>query len=432
MGLAYGWTSPILNQLQNSSQDFYLTEEECSWIASLHNVGRTIGPFVAALLVDVIGRKLLLISSCLTFLLMWLVVLFTRNVWALYAVRTVFGIAVGMHDSISNIYIAENSSPHLRGTFGSVAMAFFYGGELVAFILATYLTYDQVAITHASISFLFVMSEFWLREPVQFLLMKGRYKLAEKNFYWLNGKESQSQIRFNEIVVNVQQEKQKVSWKQLLTSKANYLSLRVVLILSFLEMFTGFEAITSFASMAFSSSDSLSQNEFTILFGFFQFISVCLSSIIIDKFNRRTLFLLSFAASAIVHAITTALYHFNQSVTPIPYFPWFIFVSITLYSIIYSMGILPIYYILRGELFPQSMKAMGNCIGVVANALVGFITTKMFLWISTRFGMQFNFLLFSIVSVLAFIYVYFEVPETKGKTLVEIQKSLENWTQMDD
>lgn len=357
---------------------------------------------------------------------MWLVVLFTRNVWALYVIRTVFGIAVGMHDSISNIYIAESSSPNLRGTFGSVAMAFFYGGELAAFILATYLTYDQVAITHATIAFLFVMSEFWLREPVQFLLMKGKYKAAERNFYWLNGKGSQSQQRFNEIVVNVQQEKQKVSWKQLLTSRANYLSLRVVLMLSFLEMFTGFEAITSFASMAFSSSDSLSQNEFTILFGFFQFISVCMSSFVIDKFNRRTLFLLSFAASAIVHAITTALYYINQSVTSVPYFPWLIFVTITLYSIIYSMGILPIYYILRGELFPQSMKAMGSSLGVVANALVGFITTKMFLWISTQFGMQLNFLLFSVVSVISFIYVYFEVPETKGKTLVEIQKSWEN------
>lgn len=283
----------------------------------------------------------------------------------------------------------------------------------------------QVAIAHAAIAFTFVLSEFWLREPVQFLLMKGDHKLAERNFYWLNGREPQAQCRFNEIVVNVQQEQQKVSWRQLLTSRANYLSLRVVLVLSLLEMFTGFEAITSFASMAFSSTASLSQNEFTILFGFCQFISVCLSSFVIDRFNRRTLFLLSFAASALVHAATAALYHVHQSVA-VPHFPWLVFVTITLYSIIYSTGILPIYYILKGELFPQSMKAMGSCMGVLANALVGFVTTKMFLWISTRFGMQFNFLLFSAVSLVAFVYVFVEVPETKGKTLVEIQKSLEN------
>lgn len=426
MGLAYGWLSPILNQLRDSHQSFHITEEECSWIASLHNIGRAFGPLAAGLLVDVIGRKFLLISCSLTFFLMWLVVLFTRNVWALYAVRTIVGLAIGLHDSISFLYIAENSSAHIRGTFISVAVAFFYLGELAAFVLATYLSYDQVATINASTVFVFLMFAFLLREPAQFLLMKNKYKSAEKNFYWLNERKEQSKIQFDEIIANIQQEKEKVSWKQLLTSKANFLSLRVVLTLSILEMFTGFEAITAFVSMAFTSSDSLSEYEFTILFGFFQFVTVCMSSFVIDRFNRRTLFLVSFAAASTVHAITAALFYINQAVAPIPCFPWFIFVTITMYSIIYSVGIMPIYLTLRGELFPQSIKAMGNCAAVVVNAIAGFVTTKMFLTISIQFGMHFNFLGFSIIGWITFVYVFFSVPETKGKTLVEIQRSLES------
>lgn len=368
----------------------------------------------------------MLISCSITFFLTWLVVLVTRNLWALFAVRILAGLAVGVHDSISFIYIAENSSPQVRGTFGSVAISFFYLGELTAFALATYLTYDQVAIIHAATTFVFLTFAFWLREPVQFLLMKNKFESAEENFYWLNEKNQQSQLQFDEIVANVQQEKEKVSWKQLINTKANFLSLKVILVLSILEMFTGFEAINAFVSMAFSSSELLNEYEFTILFGFFQFVFVCLSSPFIDRFNRRTLLILCFAGSTVAHAMSAALFYVNQWVVPIPYFPWLIFFTITVYSVIYSMGILPLFFTIKGELFPQSIKAMGNCVSVVVNSAVAFATAKMFLWISTNYGIYCNFLFFSVVSLITLIYVYFTLPETKGKTLVEIQRSLES------
>ncbi len=395
-------------------------------MASLHNAGRIFGPFLGALLLDVIGRKILLICCSFTFFVIWLIVLLTKDVWALYAVRTIFGVAVGLHDTISTLYIAEVSSPQIRGTFGSVAMAFFYAGELAAFAFATYLSYDNVAVVHASIAGVFLMFDILLREPPQSLLLRGRQKAAEKNFYWLHGpKTVETETQFELIKKNVREEKQKGSYRELFTAKANYLSLKIVLMLSILEMFTGFEAITSFASIAFASSELLTANEFTILFGFFQLVSVCLSSLVIDRFGRRSIMLVSFTASTIVHMCTTALFYVNDNLAPVPYFSWLIFCTITIYALIYSMGILTTYYTIRGELFPQSIKAVGSCIAVAANSIVGFVTTIIFLFLSTHYGTYTNFLLFSIFGVISVIYTYYEVPETKGKTLLEIQTYLE-------
>ncbi|XKL60382.1 hypothetical protein PGB90_001398 [Kerria lacca] len=383
-------TKIALNELtlQDSSEEFSLTNEECSWVASLHNFGRIGGPFLAAFLVDVVGRKPLLITCSLTFFTSWLLILFTRKVWILYVVRTIIGAAIGVHDTISNVYIAESCSPKIRGTFASIAMAFFYAGELIAFILVTYLPYNQVAIVNAAIGCVSLLCVFLLKETVQFLIIKGNYKSAERNYYWLNGPKTLStESKFEEIKENIQRERSKVSFQQLFMSKANFISLRVILIISVLEMFTGFEAITSFASMAFTKSEFLTPNEFTILFGLFQFLSICFSSFIIDRFNRRTIFLISFFATTITHCCTSALYYIHQNLTVMPFFSWLIFITITTYATIYSAGILPIYYIVRGEILPQSVKAIGGCMAVFLNSIIGFVTTKIFLYISNEHGL---------------------------------------------
>ncbi|XP_065221960.1 facilitated trehalose transporter Tret1-like [Planococcus citri] len=428
IGMANGWVAPTLNSLQNPNGEFTMTLEESSWIASLENIGTIPGAILTAFILDVVGRRVLLTSTAFVFFFMWVVTIFTRSVPVLCLMRLLFGVFVGINEGTNAPYLAENSSPYIRGVFGAVCITIYFIGLLAEFVIATYFSYTTTSAINATVTFLAFLSVLWIKEPVQFLLMKGKVTKAEKNFAWLRGSSIDNediQMEFERIKQNVQAENlKKLSFKKTITSPANYKSLFIMITTYALIGFTGFFPVMSYASMAFSSSDILTPNEFTILFGMAQVMAIVPTSLFIGRFNRRSIILISLSLIATSHAVTTILYYMNSSIISIPYFPWLIFTSITFYASVFAF-VYPAIFVIRGELFPLSVKATGGCLSIIAFNATNFFTTKVFLYITYGWGIEFNFLLFCLLTCMSILFVYFFLPETKNKSLIEIQEMLE-------
>ncbi len=415
-----------MEALQNSGGKFSLTSQQCSWIASAHELGRMIGPLLVSVFLDKVGRKVMLVFCTLVNFLIWPFILFTKSFEVICAIRLVFGIAVGVWDVCACIYLAENSNSSLRGIYGSISVGCFYGGELIEFALAAYFPYGTVATIDAVVTLLALSCILVTVESPQFLITKDRYEQAAKNFSWLRGKPLEEVAEeFDKLKIVIRQESaKKLTIRDLFRIPLYYKTVLMVLALCVLTMSTGYSAVTSFVSIAFSESEFLTSNQFTILFGLLQFASISVSPFIIENLNRKTIMLSSLTLVALSHACTALLYYVNDNVTPVPYFPWLIFASIAFYAMVFSSGMYPIYYIIRGELFPQNVKPIGGCIAIMGNSMMGFFTSSIFLTISERYGIHANFLLYSAFSVVTIIYVHFVIPETRGKTLAQIQESI--------
>lgn len=430
IGIANGWVAPTLNTLQTGRGEFLITMEESSWMASLDSFGKILGALFTALILDSVGRKVLLASSAFVFFSMWLVPSLTNSVSLLCLMRLVFGIFNGINDGVNSIYLAENSSPIIRGVFGTVCITLYYVGLLGEYVVATYLPYTRTILVNCVVTFIAFLSVFWIKEPVQFLLLKGKRNKAEKNFLWLRGLRADTidpaqRFDYDKIEQNVQLEKlKKTSFKELFGSPANCKSLFVMITIYCLVGCTGYYPVMSFASLAFSATDILSPNEFTILFGVAQLIVVVSTSLFIGRFNRRAIILISFSIIAFSHAATASLYYIHESIVPIPCFPWLVFASITIFASVYAF-VYPAIFLIRGELFPLSIKATGGCLSVIGFSIMSFVMTKIFLALRQHCGIGANFLVFSFVSLLIVTFVYFLLPETKNKSLLEIQEMLE-------
>lgn len=74
----------------------------------------------------------------------------------------------------------------------------------------------------------------------------------------------------------------------------------------------------------------------------------------------------------------------------------------------------------------MSVKAIGGCLAVVVNSLAGFATARLFPTIMFHYGIEYNFLLYFGACVLGFVHIYSTLPETRGKSLIEIQRELKN------
>lgn len=428
MGFGYGWISPTLETLRHPDSVIPLNTEQSSLIASLQEIGRTVGPLLAILLLDTIGRKKSLIISATIFFLQWIIILFTRSVWVIGVIRLLFGIGIGINDVASSIYFGENATPSIRGIFGSVTVSFFYTGVLLEYLFTNYFSYYTVAIINGILSGISLMTAVLLKESTQFLIMKGKLEQARKNFIYLKGNRNDEQVQkeFAEIKENIHQEQiRKESLTKLFSTPFIYKIVLIVFIQYTLTQATGFSAVNAFATVSFSSSGSFSQKELTILLGIIQLVSVALSSLIVERFARKTMMRTFYGLAGLVHLCSAALFYTQQYICEIPNFPIYIFISITAYSAIFAVGILPSFCLLRGELFPQSIRVIGGCISIIGNSVMGIFVNYMYLIVAEKYGTYVNYLFFSVSSFATVFFVHFILPETRGKTLVEIQRSVD-------
>ncbi|XP_065217500.1 facilitated trehalose transporter Tret1-like isoform X2 [Planococcus citri] len=414
--------------LEDPHSEIPANEDETSWLASLTEFGRTFGPLFSLVLLDILGRKILLQFSSLIFFVIWLAILFTRSITILCVTFFVFGLGIGICNATSAVYIGENCSPTLRGIFCSISTTGFYLGVLVQFIIAGLLSYHALAVVNLIMAFACLVSSLLCVESAQFLMLKGRFQKAEKNMMWLKGTDNKDDIisEFEIIKANIASEKlKKTSYRELFTSRANYKSLIIVLILNMGHASTGNAALFTYISILFPANEFFTSYQVTVYFGISQMAFCFVSSLIIEKFSRRTLTLFSFAMFLLCHSSAAYfLYDSAKNVSSASYGVWMIFISVCTFSGV-SAVLDSVVHMLRGELFPQSIKPIGSGLSISAHSFMEFLTLKIFLVIKSHYGTYANFLGYAMISLALFWFSYFYLPETRGKTLIEIQKSLE-------
>lgn len=423
VGLGWGWAAPTIPKLLGADSPFTITPDQASWIASINEIGRISGPFISPILVDNIGRKYTLVLISIMYLMVWSTVIFARDAYILYAVRIVFGMANGINDVVGGIYTTENCTPTFRGVIGGVVQLMFFGAIFVEFILATYLSYIGTAIANTAITLSVFATLFYCTETPYFSVMKGKYEEAEKNLIWLRGNVHQREIadELDKIKQGVEEEaKKNKSIFMLLASATNLKAITIVLGIHLLGAATGGSAFIPYASQIFTSSETLTADQYVILYGVIQFLAVALSPFIIEKFGRRTLLMLAFLGFTVSNVASFVLVYFHSRNYEIMFYPWLIFLSITAYGAFNSL-MAPGTYAVKGELLPLSVRAIGSSIAVVGQSLASFSVAKIFFPITNMYGMEANFLMYSIMSFLTIVFIFYTLPETRGKSLHEIQ-----------
>jgi SP family facilitated glucose transporter-like MFS transporter 8 len=103
---------------------------------------------------------------------------------------------------------------------------------------------------------------------------------------------------------------------------------------------------------------------------------------------------------------------------------WLPLTSVCLFIVVFSLGYGPIPWMMVGELFAPQIKGFASSISCVLNWILAFIVTRFYSDLAIAFGTHITFWIFAVISAIGTVFVFFVVPETKGKTLDQIQKEL--------
>lgn len=172
------------------------------------------------------------------------------------------------------------------------------------------------------------------------------------------------------------------------------------------------------------ATDTIDASMSTILIGVMQVVATFVSTIVVDKLGRRILLL----ASGIVMALsTTAIgvyFHLKDQGNDVENLGWLPVASLCIFMIMFSIGFGPVPWLMMGELFSTDIKGFAGSIAGTTNWLLAFVITKTFTNITDGIGTDGAFWLFAGLTALGVVFVFFAVPETKGKSLNEIQQHL--------
>ena len=397
-------------------------------------IGCIIGGALAGFISKSLGRRNGLIIAAVAFFISaigaWKPESFnifgTLTVFSFFFYRIIGGIGVGIASMISPMYIAEIAPAESRGKLVSFnQFAIIFGMQVIYFV--NYFIAKQgndiwlvnegwrwMFLSGAIPAGLFLILLFFVPETPRYLVMKGKEDKALKVLNKISGTNSAPAIL--EEIKGTLHEKS-APWLSF-----GFLVIFIGILLSVFQQFVGINVVLYYAgnifrNMGASTNSSLLQ---TILVGSVNLIFTVVAIVTVDKFGRKPLMIIGALGMAVsMISLGLAFYTHNEGVMAL--------IFMLSYTAFFAMSWGPVTWVLLSEIFPNSVRGAMS-IAVSAQWIANWLVSLTFPimndnhWLTSLFNHGFSYWIYGVMGILAALFVWKLVPETKGKTLEEIEK----------
>lgn len=431
-GLLFGYdTAVIAGAIGFLQTKFELSSAMTGWAASSAIWGCLFGAIFAGYASDKFGRKRVLLVTAILFSLSAIGSALPNTLTQFVAARFIGGLGVGAASMLSPLYISEIAPAKLRGMLVSLyQLAIVLGINFVYFInlkIANVGTeawnidmgWRYMLGSEIIPALLFFILLFLVPESPRWLTLNGREEEATTILEKVNGKEKGKQI-LKEIKETIRAEK--VTLKELFATKLRR-ALIIGLVLALFSQITGINAIIYYApeifkNIGFGTDSALQQ---TVIIGFVNTIFTFVAIYFIDRMGRRTLLLWGLSGMVICLLGTGLVFYLGESSSL-----WtLMFILGFIASFASSLG--PIPWVIMSEIFPTKIRGLAMSLATMTLWL-GVVSITQFTPIMLdNLGGAFTFWIFMANAIFLLIFTYKMIPETKGKTLEEIEKSWNKW-----
>ncbi|KAK5856557.1 hypothetical protein PBY51_008144 [Eleginops maclovinus] len=326
------------------------------------------------------------------------------------------------------VYISEISPKRLRGAMGSCPQITSVTGALALYALGLVLPWRWLAVVGGVPALLMVVLLAFMPSSPRRLLKLGREQQAEKALQWLRGKHYDTQVELSDIKqsINTQPE---VTWSQLATP-VYYRPILISVGMRFLQQLTGITPILVYMEPIFSKSKvSLPARFDAAIVGAVRLVAVATAAFLMDKAGRKALLytssMLMFGSSLtltiISHTTSCPPGPFPPNLTPANSAGLIPLISTIVFILGYAMGWGPITWLLMSEVLPLVTRGVASGLCVAVSWLTAFALTQAFVHLVEDHSLFVPYLFFTVVCVFCLLFTAVCIPETKGRSLEEIE-----------
>jgi SP family xylose:H+ symportor-like MFS transporter len=418
---------------------FHLTSPALiGWVNSCALVGCLLGSLAAGLFGGRYGRRRILLAAAILFAVSSALTGWSYSLDSFVLWRILGGVAIGLCSSISPLYIAEISPAQMRGRLVSLNQFAIVIGILMAQILnwliarPVPLHVSQEAFLHSwNVLYgwrwmftalvvpaaIFMLASIFIPESPRWLFAKGKEAQAFDVLRRIGG-EAYARAENRSIEDALLVDRERSSWRELL-----HVPFRRVLLLgaalAVLQQWTGINILFNYAAEVYRGAGYGTNDIFLniVITGTINLIFTIMAILLVDRVGRRGLMIYGCLGIAASHVLCAVAYHARWPATVV--------LTLTLSAIAcYALTLAPVTWVLIAEIFPNRVRSQGVSAAVTALWIASFALTYSFPILNRILGTAGVFLGYGIVCLLGCAMVLAWVPETKGRSLEEIESSV--------
>ncbi|CAL4083185.1 unnamed protein product [Meganyctiphanes norvegica] len=427
LGAVVGFAGVTIPRLTDpASEDLILDAQQVALYASLVGLGAMAGCFISSVAQVRLGQRRTMLMFLPAELLSWLLLIFTPSAELLLVARFLLGFFVGAMGAAAYTYVVEISYKDHRGGLVSIVDLVRQCGMLLAYILGSLtLTWRMMAVILACLStilpFIFLI---FLPDSPRYLAFRKELDSARDALKLFRGRKYDVEPELTEIVEQLNRAGSQGTVIDQFYQLLKLENLKIFILLTFLNFiaqFTGNFVVINYTVPIFQATNSsIDAYTSTIIIGVIRVIGSSTYLIVIDRFGRRLVFIFSFLVMATSGAIFGGYFFLQSQNYDVNNIGWLPLTCLVVFSFFTCIGH-PVVTVLRGELLPTSARSLGFNLLTSILFLGTFSVSQTYPTFVSALGIHGTFWIYSCCSVVLSIVVALFVPETKDKSLEEIQ-----------
>jgi sugar porter (SP) family MFS transporter len=406
---------------------FALSDSGLGTVAALLTIGCLVGALLTGNFTEKYGRKKVMITTAVLYIISALGCAFASSSTFLIVFRILSGFAVGATSVVGPMYISEISPAYNRGKLVSMNQFAITFGILLAYIIDYLLLgsgenswrYMLAVPAIFGIAYLiFLLTS--LPESPRWLLSKNRKDEAVNVMRKIGGQQLiDDELPEMEKFLLIEKGREKVHLGDIFKGKTGKIVLIGTIVAAF-QQITGINAVIMFAPNIFQSAGSAAVDSLmlSVIVGLVNFLMTIIALWLVDKKGRKTLLL--WGAAGMIISLAYLSFEFTKPVQN----GLGVLIALLVYISFFAASFAPVMWVIISEIYPSRIKGVAMSFSTAVSWLCTFLTVYFAPVIQGALGLNYLFGIFGMMSILAFVFVKIWIPETKGKTLEEIETQL--------
>ncbi|HCW63367.1 MAG: sugar porter family MFS transporter [Leeuwenhoekiella sp.] len=440
-GLLFGYDWVVIGGAKPFYELFYEISDQPSlqgWAMSSALIGCVFGAISSGIAADKFGRKNPLIVAAALFTISAFGTGYVNDFTLFILYRLIGGLGIGLASTLSPMYIAEITPTKYRGQFVAINQLTIVIGILAAQI-ANFTIAENIPSTFTDSDILnswngqtawrymfwaelipaglFFVLMFLVPESPRFLVKKNQAAKALNTLEKIGGA-AYASTEVSNMKQTLTHAEQKVNLSELKNVKLRPI-LIIGIVLAFFQQWCGINIIFNYADEIFTAAGySVGDMLFNIIItGSVNLLFTFVAMRTVDSWGRRKLMLFGSLGLAITYALLGGAYFFEFSGLPV-------LILVIVAIAIYAMSLAPITWVVLSEIFPNRIRGLAMSVATFSLWVASFILTYTFPILNDLLGAYGTFWIYSIICISGFLFVKSKLPETKGKSLEEIELEL--------